>query len=70
MKFDPGIHIAMHSVLSLKPGVTLYKISRSATGCVKIYLRYSKTWLKLDQTVVLSLSQNMQKSYMASLNLL
>ena len=24
MKLDPGIHIAMHSVLSLKPGVTLY----------------------------------------------
>ena len=23
MKLDPGIHIAMHSVLSLKPGVTL-----------------------------------------------
>jgi len=22
MKFDPGIHIVMHSVLSLKPGVT------------------------------------------------
>ena len=22
MKLDPGIHIAMHSVLSLKPGVT------------------------------------------------
>ena len=22
MKFDPGIHIAIHSVLSLKPGVT------------------------------------------------
>jgi len=22
MKFDPGIHIDMHSVLSLKPGVT------------------------------------------------
>ena len=24
MKLDPGIHIVMHSVLSLKPGVTLY----------------------------------------------
>jgi hypothetical protein len=23
MKLDPGIHIAMHSVLSLKPGVTV-----------------------------------------------
>ena len=22
MKLDPGIHIVMHSVLSLKPGVT------------------------------------------------
>ena len=23
MKLDPGIHIVMHSVLSLKPGVTI-----------------------------------------------
>ena len=26
MKLDPGIHIAMHSVLSLKPGVTNYQL--------------------------------------------
>ena len=27
MKLDPGIHIAMHSVLSLKPGVTVVRIA-------------------------------------------
>ena len=29
MKLDPGIHIAMHSILSLKPGVTTAPSSRS-----------------------------------------
>jgi ribonuclease HI len=29
MKLDPGIHIVMHSVLSLKPGVTTFELSFS-----------------------------------------
>ena len=29
MELDPGIHIAMHSVLSVKPGVTISQISTS-----------------------------------------
>jgi len=29
MKLDPGIHIVMHSVFSLKPGVTLDQLERA-----------------------------------------
>ena len=32
MKFDPGIYIDMHSVLSLKPGVTLLYQKNYACG--------------------------------------
>ena len=33
MKLDPGIHIAMHSILSLKPGVTI---------CYRFYYCYNE----------------------------
>ena len=36
MKFDPGIHIAMHSVLSLKLGVTKYFIVEKTTQISRI----------------------------------
>ena len=33
MKLDPGIHIVMHSVLSLKPGVT-QQYMRAMADCI------------------------------------
>ena len=41
MKLDPGIHIAMHSVLSLKPGVTTCKSG------AKRYIEYTQYFQSL-----------------------
>ena len=37
MKLDPGIHIAMHSVLSLKPGVTITKCCGDAYAALDLW---------------------------------
>ena len=39
MKLDPDIYIAMHSVLSLKPGVTV-------SSAVETYMRLAELGLK------------------------
>ena len=35
MELDPGIHIAMHSVLPLKPGMTIKQISNIYGGVMQ-----------------------------------
>ena len=56
MKLDPGIHIVMHSVLSLKPGVTparligarneLFEASWASSNRPKINLKLSAEHFK------------------------